>query len=118
MIREGKKAEFIGCKQGKTLAPVAGCTKSPFFRNVRNGEEHAQAVKAAMVIAAKPEEHEEPASVQRIPAGQSFVRKAEVQQARLVTPLQNGASAQRIVCKNISCSNARNDITIKRLFHI
>lgn len=118
MIREGKEAEFIYCKQGKTLAPVAGCTKSPFIGDVRNGGEYAKAVKAAIVIMAEPEEHEKPARVQLIPAGQSSVRKADIQRASVVTPSQNGASAQRIVCKNINCSNARNDITIKNLFHI
>lgn len=118
MIREGKKAEFICCKQGRTLAPTAAYTKRPFLGTVQNGEEQIRTVKKAVVVMANPKENEKSVCLQEIPADQSSVRDARVQQADMITSLQNGTPAQHIACKNISCSNVRNDITIKKLFHI
>ncbi|MCI8377129.1 MAG: hypothetical protein HFH72_01260 [Lachnospiraceae bacterium] len=118
MIREGKKAEFTYCRQGRTLAPIAGLTKSPFPGNVRNGEQSAQTVKEAVVITAAPLKHEEPASLQQVPAGRSFVREAKVHQAGTAASMQDVSSAQRVSCKNIECSSVQNDITINKLFHI
>lgn len=117
MIREGKKAEFTYCRQGRTLAPVAGLTKSPFSGNVRNGEQSARTVKEAVVITAVPLKHEEPASLQQVPAGRSFVREAKVHQAGTAASMQDVSSAQRVSCKNIECSSVQNDITINKLFH-
>ena len=98
MIRKGKKAEFAYCRQGRTLAPVAGFTKSPFAGNVRNGEQSARTVKEAVVITAVP--------------------LKQVRLAGTAASLQNASSAQRVSCKNIECSSVQNDITINKLFHI
>ena len=118
MIREGKKAEFICCKQGRTLAPTAAYTKRPLFGTVQNGEEQIRTVKKAAVVMANPKENKKSVCLQEVPVDQSSVKNASVQQAAMVTSLQNGTPTQHIVCKNISCSNVRNDITIKKLFHI
>ncbi|MCI8771764.1 MAG: hypothetical protein HFH73_11600 [Lachnospiraceae bacterium] len=111
MIREGKKAEFISCKQGKTVAPVSGSTKRPSASKVSNAEEYAETVKEAAIITAKLREYDGSAVVREIPQDSSCIREAEVQQAGLVTPLQH------IACKNLSCDMAQKDITIKKLFH-
>lgn len=89
MIREGKKAEVVSCKQGKTLAPVACCIRRPLFESVPSGVEHMQSV-----------------------------RDAKVQRARTVTSLKSGGALSRVVCKKMVCSDVGDDITIKRLFHI
>lgn len=119
MIKKGKKAEIIHCKQGKTLAPIAGSVKSPLPGKVYNGEEHLQTVQIAKVMTANPQYSEKSAVLQETSLEKP--KSGKVYFARTigtVTYLEQRIVPQNLNCKSINCRNVQNDITLKKLFHI